>query len=826
MSEIASSQFAEVIRDDRSENVSHVTETLRALATNPAPGGPGIPARWTRGAKDGVGTAYAVSSRLWYTVANGVLTEVYFPTIDTPQLRDLQYMVTDGETFFHDERRHMRTEIDCVATAALGFKVTNTDPEGRYSIEKTIIGDPHLSCLLIHTVFKVAPEWQGKLRLYVLCAPHLDIGGMHNNAVLVEKRGRKFLMAFRDDVFMTVAADYPFTRLSCGYVGVNDGWTDLSHNFKMDWTYDSAFDGNVAMTGEIDLSLGNEFTLGIGFGHTPHNSGSMVFQSLCIPFETSLHSFIDQWDRTSKRFALLEEISVHDSTLFERSVNLLLTHEDKMYPGAMIASLSIPWGEDKGDDAGLGGYHLVWTRDMVQSASGLLAVGDTSTPLRALIYLAIAQRDDGGFYQNFWIDGRPYWTGLQLDEVSFPIILAWRLWKAGALEKFDPYVTVQKACNFLMRKGPATAQDRWEEAGGYSPSTLASNIAGLICAAEFMEARGDKHTADFVRTHADFLESHVEKWTVTNRGSLVPGITRHYIRINPATSAEGSCGNEDPDTGTLVLANQKPGDQFQYPAKDIVDPGFLELVRLGVRKPNDPLIEQSLKVIDAVLKVDTPFGPCWKRYNHDGYGQRDDGSSFDGWGVGRPWPLLTLERAMYEQAAGRDIEPYLQAVKNFSTGVGMIPEQVWDAPDLPEAHMSFGRATGSADPLMWAHSDYVRLLRSKADGKIFDVIDPVVERYCNDKPRPSIEVWKMNRQVECVPSGGLLRIMAASPFSLHWSEDEWATVKDTASTPTSIGLEYVDVQVAKTQISPIRFTFYWPQQSEWQGTNYKVDVTP
>ena len=792
--------------------------------SNPAPGGPGIPPRWTRGAKDAVGTAYAVSSRVWYTMANGVITEVYYPTIDTPQIRDVQYLVTDGETFFHDERRHMHTHLDCVETAGLGFKVTNSDPEGRYSIEKQVIGDPHLSCLLVRTRFIVAPAWQGKLHLYVLCAPHLQIGGMHNNGEVAEARGRRFLVAYRDITYLTIAATLPFSRLSCGYVGVNDGWTDLAHNFKMDWTYDSALDGNIALTGEIDLSRGTEFTLGLGFGHTRHNATTTVYQSLSIPFDTNLNHFNDQWVRTGKRFVLIDKVAAHDSTLFERSVNLLLTHEDKVYPGAMIASLSIPWGEDKGDDD-LGGYHLVWTRDMVQCATALLAVGDTATPLRALVYLSVSQREDGGFYQNFWIDGRPYWMGLQLDEVSFPIILAWRLWKANALENFDPYITVQRACNFLIRQGPATAQDRWEEAGGYSPSTLASNIAGLICAAEFIEARGDKHTADFVRTHADFLESNIEKWTVTTKGTLVPGITRHYIRINPAVSLHGSCGDEDPDDGILELANQRPGAQYQYPAKDIVDAGFLELVRLGIRKPGDALIEQSLKVIDAVLKVDTPNGPCWKRYNHDGYGQRDDGGSFDGWGVGRPWPLLTLERATYELSAGREVDTYLNTVKNFSTGIGLIPEQIWDAPDLPDAYMFFGKATGAAIPLMWAHAEYVKLLRSVADGKIFDLIDPVAERYCNEKPRPVIEVWKMNRQVKCVPAGGLLRIQAASAFLLHWSDDDWTTKHDTASTPTSIGIEYTDIQVASSQKSPIRFTFYWPQRAEWQGQDFQVSIT-
>jgi glucoamylase len=792
---------------------------------NPAPGGPGIQPHWTRGAKEAVGTAYSTSSPLWYTVADGVITECYYPTIDSPQLRDLQYLVSDGETFFHDERRNMRTTTDCLGSSSLGVKITNADPEGRYSIKKRIITDPHLSCLLVHTKFNVAPEWQGRLHLYVLCAPHLKIEGWHNNGEVTEARGRKFLMAYRDDVYLVITClPFPFIKFSCGYVGINDGWTDLFHHFKMTWEYDSALDGNIALTGELDLSRGTEFTLGVGFGHTRHNAAAKLAQSLSIPFEASLNTFLDQWHRTAKRLALLDKIPPHDSLLFARSVNLLLAHEDKVYPGAMIASLSIPWGQDKSDDD-LGGYHLVWTRDMANSATALLAVGDTVTPLRALIYLAIAQREDGGFYQNFWIDGRPYWTGVQLDEASFPIILAWRLWKADALGNFDPFMTVKLACGYLICEGPATSQERWEEAAGFSPSTLASNIAALICAAEFLDARGDQHSAEFVRTHADFLESHVEEWTVTNQGTLVPGITRHYIRINPATSSEGARGDEDPDHGVLELANQRPGDRNGYPAKEIVDAGFLELVRFGIRKAGDPLMEDSLKVVDAVLKVETPKGPCWRRYNHDGYGQRDDGSSFIGWGVGRPWPLLTGERATYELAAGRDIDAYVVAIENFSTGVGLIPEQIWDQPDIPERLMYFGGPTGAAIPLMWAHAEYVKLLRSMVDKRVFDLIEPVAERYRNDNPRPVIEVWKMNRQVRSVPAGGLLRVQASSQFVLHWSNDGWKTVQDTTSIPTAVGVEYADIQVAAEQTVPLQFTFYWPQDSNWQDQNFEVEVT-
>jgi glucoamylase len=768
-----------------------------------------------------------VSSRIWYTLANGVNTEVYYPTIDTPQIRDLQFMVTDGETFFHDERRNTISKIELLDPDALGFKITNTDPEGRYTIEKQIIGDPHLNCLLIHTRFQVIPEWQGRLHLYVICAPHLDIGGWHNNGEVVEAKGRRFLLAYRDNVYMALATKVGFSKLSVGYVGTSDGWSDLAHNLKLDWEYDSAMDGNIALTGKVDLSRGNEFTLGLAFGRSRHAAGATLFQSLCIPFEANLKSFIDQWHRTRRRLAVIDmnhdKISEPASCLFARSINLLLAHEDKLYPGAMIASLSIPWGEDKSDDE-LGGYHLVWTRDMVQCAGALMAAGDTTTPLRAMIYLAIAQTEDGGFYQNFWIDGHPYWTGIQLDEVSFPIILAWRLWKANALGEFDPHITVLRACAYLIRKGPATREERWEEAGGYSPSTLASNIAALICAAEMIEARGDKHTADFIRAYADFLESHVEKWTVTNQGTLAPGIKRHYIRINPAISQDGAVGDEDPDKGELVLANQKPGDRYKYPANEIIDHGFLELVRFGIRRPGDPLIEDSLKVVDALLKVDTPAGPCWKRYNHDGYGQRADGTSFKGWGVGHAWPLLMLERATYELACGRNIGVFLKAAENFATGVGLFPEQIWDQPDIPEQRMFFGKATGAAIPLMWAHAEYVRLLRSMIDNKIFDRVDTVAARYCNDNPRPVIEIWKINRQVRKVPAGALLRVLASSPFVLHWSDDEWRTTRDTSSTPTALGIEYVDIQLDAAQKAPIRFTFKWPVSNEWQGVDYAVEV--
>jgi glucoamylase len=785
-----------------------------------APGGPGIEPRWTRGAKSAVGTAYSTSSRVWYTLDRGSVTEVYYPTIDTPQIRDLQFLFTDGETFFHDERRNFDSEVDCVSEAALGFEVTNREKQGRYTLYKTILGDPHQNALLIHTRLEAAPELLSKLKMYVLCAPHLEIGGWHNTGQALRIGHYKLLVAHKGNTWLAIGATIPFTEMSCGYVGVNDGWTDLADNYRLDWHYDEARDGNVALTGGLNLSRGTEFTLAVAFGTTRHDALSTLGQSLSIPFERSREAFIQQWERTSKRFFLAA--SSNNAKLFKRSVNLLLAHEDKTYPGALIASLSIPWGDEKSDDE-LGGYHLVWTRDLVKSVSALLAVGDLSTPLRSLIYLAVSQREDGGFYQNFWIDGRPYWQGVQLDEVAFPVLLAWRLWKRDALGTFNPYEMIRRAAGFLIREGPITPQDRWEEARGYSPSTLAVHIAALVCAAEFFEDHGDQATAAFIRDYADFLESHIERWTVTTQGTLVPGITRHYIRANPASAAD--CADEDPNCGTLVLANQPPGSRYEFPAKEIVDAGFLELVRYGVRSPQDPIIQDSLRMIDAVLKVDTPYGPSWRRYNHDGYGQRDDGGSYTGWGTGRAWPLMTGERGHYEIAAGRDAGPYLRALENFSVGIGLIPEQIWDAPDVASRYLRLGGPTGSAQPLLWAHAEYVKLHRSAADRKVFDLIEAAYDRYVrgNGQRRP-LEVWKFNRQVRTIEAGTILRIQASSPFLLHWTTDYWQHSTDAKSKPTAIGIEFVDIPVPQQEAAPIRFTLFWTEENRWEEKDYAVKV--
>lgn len=416
-------------------------------------GRPGIEPRWTHGGKDGVGTAYSATSRIWFTLWNGIVTEVYYPTIDRPQIRDLQFLATDGKGFFHEEKRHLATRTHRITEHALAYGVSSEDPAGRYRIFKEILAAPHLPCVLQRVRLEGDAALLEGLRLYVICAPHIQVGGAGNNASVLMVGGRAILCAEKEGTWLALAASVPFSRASCGYVGASDGWTDLAHDLRLDWEFDVARDGNVALTGEIIPGGPREFTLALAFGDGRHSAISTLMQALGEPFAEHSRRHAEQWDRPAARILPLKKVCCDLGDLYRSSYSLLLAHEDKSFPGAFIASLSIPWGEAKGDED-MGGYHLVWTRDMVNTATALLAAGNTAAPLRALIYLAATQDEDGGFSQNFWINGEPYWGGIQLDEVAFPILLAWKLHRAGALAEFDPYHMVVRAARFLIRNGP------------------------------------------------------------------------------------------------------------------------------------------------------------------------------------------------------------------------------------------------------------------------------------------------------------------------------------------------------------------------------------
>jgi glucoamylase len=765
-------------------------------------GAPGIEPRWTSSAKDGIGTAYHSASCIWFTLSHGIVNEIYFPHVDSPNTRDLQFLITDGETFCHEERRDLLHQIEYPDQNALFYRLTNTDRVGRYRLVKEIVVDPHSSVLLMHTRLEVSdPKLRGKLRLYALLAPHMKGTGRNNSARWCGLNGRKLIDVQREDIDMSFGCTPDFTRRSVGYVGFSDGWQDLMDNFKMDWEFEQADDGNIALTGEIDLSEGMEFTLGVGFGRTQHSASAHLLQAFATPFADQREKYVSQWQRTRAKV----DLSTHTKdggSLMRLSQCLLLAHEDKIFQGAFVASLSIPWGDTK-DDSDLGGYHLVWTRDMVQTATALLACGHTESPLRALVWLACVQAADGRMPQNSSISGEAYWKGIQLDEVAVPILLAWRLQQADALRQFDPWTLVSRSARYLILHGPVTAQERWEENSGYSPSTLATIIASLVCGAEFARVRKDKLAADFLLDYADWLSAHVEEWMVTSRGELVKGKPRHYVRITPA----------DP----------KQGVASPHPARNIVGGDFLQLVRLGVRAADDPLIVDSVAVMDHVLKRDLPQGPCWRRYNHDGYGEKPDGKAYDGTGEGRSWPILAGERGHYELAAGRDPLPVIEAIEKSANEGGMLPEQLWDADDLPDGRMKRGRPTGSAMPLCWAHAEYVTLVRSHTDGICFDRIEPVYQRYAKAGTASKIEMWTLAHQLQQIAPGKTLRIITEKAATIHWSFDGWATANDLTACDTGLGCWFGDLPANMLDVGArLVFTFQW--QEGWEGNDHEVGI--
>lgn len=795
---------------------------MRLRGDRLAPGGPGIDPRWSHGNKEGVGTAYSQDSKVWYTMFRGVLTEVYYPLIDHPQLRDLQFLLTDGSGRFFEERRHLETRIDRLSDHSLGYRVSNRDPGGRFSIEKEVIAAPHLPCVLARCRLVDARPAESPLRLHLLAAPHLDGTGYGNNAYVMELPGRELLVAEHNGTWLALGASVPYRSASVGYVGSSDGWSQVRATGEISSLYDRATDGNVALAGELAATPGQPFTVALAFGRGLAHAAATLLEALGRPFEEHERRFREQWDRAGRRLAPLHGAPQDGGRLRNASYSLLLAHEDKSFPGAFIASLSIPWGYAR-DDADRGGYHLVWTRDLVEVATGLLAAGDTVTPLRTLIYLLTIQSDDGGFPQNCWLDGTPYWRGLQLDEVAFPILLAYRLDRAGALSEVDPYPMVQAAARFLVEHGPATEQERWEEVGGYSPSTLAAVISALVGAGTLAGEHGDPASAELFVAYADFLEQHLEGWTVTRQGTAVPGVPVHYVRILPTDPADPT-PVEDVDRARVALRNLPPGAGPTFPAREIVDGGFLELVRYGIRAADDPIVVASVRAVDHLLKVQTPFGLAWRRYPHDGYGDRDDGGPYDGWGVGRAWPLLTGERGHYELAAGRDARPYLKAMEGLAGHTALLPEQVWDQPDRPAIHEWLGKSTGAARPLAWAHAEYLKLVRSVHDGRVFDRLPEVEKHFRSARGRRPEEFWTAARQPSRVNGRARLWIVASEPFLLHYSTDDWASPVDEESRSLPAGLHVVALEglpVGRT----LRFTRRWTVSGRWEGADHAVELS-
>jgi glucoamylase len=785
------------------------------------PGQPGISPTWTSSAKTGAGTSAGGRSRVWFTISHGILDEVYFPFIDQPNTRDLGLLITDGSEFFSEEKRDTDSATTPVAPGVPGYVMTNTCKSGRYRIRKTIIADPVRDVVLQHVRFEALQGAISDYHIYALLAPHVENQGSGNHGRIGSHKGAPMLIAQRAGTTLALACSQPFRKMSCGYVGFSDGWQDISTHKQMTWFYDNASDGNVALTGEIAIPDSGEFVLALGFGRDAPEAGQQALSALVQPFQESLQKYIEEWQQYQ---AQLEPLDGSPGSLdyYRVSTALMKTCESKDIPGGIIASPSVPWGFSKGDND-LGGYHLVWTRDQVEGAGALLAAGDIQGAYQVLVYLISTQEPDGHWPQNMWLEGTPYWTGIQMDETAFPILLADALGRANGLGPLNVWPAIRRAASFIVSNGPVTPEDRWEEDAGYSPFTLAVEIAALLAAADFADEYGEPDTAAYLRQTADIWNSNIERWTfVTDTAqSREHGVSGYYVRIASGDVADAG----SPMFGFVPIKNRTP-DKSAAQASAIASPDALALVRFGLRAADDPRILDTIRLIDATLKTETRTGPVWHRYNQDGYGEHDDGAPFDGIGIGRGWPLLAGERAHYEIARGdcAAAERLLHVIEAQTSPGGFIPEQVWDAEDIPERELFNGKPSGSAMPLMWAHAEYIKLRRSLRDGRVFDMPPQTVQRYLVEKITARTAVWRFNQKCVSIPAGYTLRIETVTPATIVWTADNWQSQRVEPAKETRLGVFYLDIRIAGMSAgAQIEFTFHWPND-QWEGQNFKVSV--
>jgi glucoamylase len=787
-----------------------------------APGWPGIPPRWTSSAKSGVGTALSPVSRVWFTLSHGILDEIYYPRVDQACTRDFGLIVTGPDGFFAEEKRDCTFDIAGLEDGVPAYRLINTHTGGRFRIIKDVLSDHRADVVVQRIRLEVLSG--PPLRLFALLAPHLVNGGANNTAWIGDYKGHRLLFAEGDGTRLALGCSRPLLACSVGFVGASDGWQMLRGRGSLTAQYDRAADGNVALTAEI-ADPQTEFRLAVGFGRTAPEAGFRVRASLQTPFERQMDEYATSWRSWQARLRTLDR-KVDGHNVYRVSTAVLRCHESPTFPGGLIASLSIPWGSSKGDDD-LGGYHLVWPRDLAQTAGAFLACGAFGEVLRVVRYLRAIQEDDGSWPQNCWLDGSTYWHGIQLDECAFPMLLLDMAWREGAIARpvlpaYWPMVA--RAAGFVVRYGPRTGQDRWEENAGYTPFTMAVQIAALLAAADIADVCEVEGVADFLRDTADAWNEQIEDWCFVTDTDLARefGVAGYYVRIAPEVPGEARA-----ELRGVVEVRNRFGESSHVEADRLISTDALALVRFGLRAADDPRIVDTVKVIDRVLRVELPYGSGWRRYNGDGYGEHDDGSPYDGTGVGRVWPLLAGERAHYELAAGRraEAERLLATMEAGGSPGRLLPEQVWDGPPIPALELELGKPSGSAMPLVWAHAEHIKLLRSLADGAVFDRPPQPVRRYLREKRQARCRLWRPDWRTPSVPAGRVLRLDLPVPALVHWSSDGWQTRADMRTSDTGLGIHTADLPTGGPSPGS-RIVFTWQDLDTGQrlGQDHSVSV--
>jgi glucoamylase len=736
-----------------------------AAAAAAAPGAPGASSYFDLARKDCLGTAAGRGSKVWYTVAGGVLSDVYEPTIDNTDVSTLQYIVTDGATFTDLQARDMTYTVAADPTG-MACTVTSTDTGRRFQLVTTYITDPARDTVLMRTQLENMPGSStnlAQLHLYARLDAHVNGnggGGSQNagaNSGVVDPSGVPVVFStntvtnatnrdYAVPTYMALAASPAARAASVGYAGTDsDGLTQLDSAHALT-SYTSAPDGHVVATSEVSSPV----TLALGFGRTQAQSLSVAGASLSRPFGQTQQAYRSGWAGYD---AGLRTPPGRLRGSYYLSANVLKASEDKTFPGAIVASLASPWGQSvpagvnaNGAPSYFGSYREVFARDLYEAFTGLLADGDVGTAQAATRFLFERQQLAGGSMpRNSLLNGKaaPDTGGTQLDEAAYPILMAYLAGLGGDAALWKGHI--EPAADFLVTNGPSDGVERWEEQTGYSPSTIAAEIAGLTAASAIAASHGDAARARLYQATADDYQRNIKSWTVTSTG---PDGPRYFIRLSktgdPNAAISYNLGNGGP---TL--------DQ-----RAVIDGGFQELTRLGELPVSDPDVRASLGVLDKQISVSTPSGTGYYRYGNDaaqgsadGYGDCYQPSqtmctpSGAPWpptskGTGHLWPNLSGERAESDLAAGSAgaAKSLLQAMINFSSGVGLVPEQDWENPDLAAspygsdpatASIGFtnGKAAGSASPLTWAQAQEVRLILSLAAGRNVDTPAVTTARY-------------------------------------------------------------------------------------------------
>ncbi|MCU1470537.1 MAG: glucan 1,4-alpha-glucosidase [Glaciihabitans sp.] len=754
-------------------SISFGAVSASAAPTTEASGAPGAISHQDQSRKDCVGTARNSGSKIWFTVAGGVLSDVYAPTVDATNVETMQYLVTDGSTFTDLQSRDMTYTATSDATG-MTCTVTSTAKNKSYQLVSTYFTDPSRDSVVVHTRFEPANRAARAYKLYVRLDANAggnggggSANGGADSAVVDTSTGSPVPVSFDTKTtsqanrtayavpsYLALEGNKPFTGVSSGFVGTDsDGLKQLDSNHTLGPVTTTATNGNVEQTAGVQTDPSGAATLALGFGTTQASAVMTASATASSSVFGMKAQYVSGWLKydAGLRAPILTAHGLTDSERltgiknYYQSANVVKASEDKTYPGAIVAGLDAPWGQSivANDPNNLfsSGYREVFARDLYEAWTALYTDGDLATARDTVRYLLLhSQQANGSQPRNSLLDGTKAADAFndQLDESAYPILMGLQ---SGLASDATLWPHVRSAADFLISHGPSFGVERWEEQTGYSPSTIAAEIAGLVAAASIADTQGEPALARVWRATADQYQRSIKKWGVTTNGPL--SSDPYFIRLSktgdPNAAISYNVGNGGP---TL--------DQ-----RSVVDNGFLEYVRLGILPASDKDVANSLAVTDKTIGKQTTSGPGWLRYNGDGYGDCYQPSSSSctvtgaPWtnggqntGTGHPWPVLGAERAQQYLATGQTTAAAseLVTINRENSGAGLVPEQVWDAPDVvaspygsdpATASIGFvnGKADGSASPLTWGSASQVRLTADLSARRALEQPTMVRDRY-------------------------------------------------------------------------------------------------